>query len=864
MGNELKFSSYRRSEAAATGRREGSRLGGNLLLNLKDMSGPDHDHDSEIPFQLMGPLDVRGLKPDAIKRTYPINGAFNVETDKCPYVEFAAEDLPWRYSPEPNSRAMKPWLLLIVGTPEEVILLSRGRVVLSQSLISDYTAVGGLNLHSKAHLWAHVQEPHVSRLLSPRILEADQRYIAVIVPAFDAESFDRPSLSIALTADKPIQVYYAWHFATGAQGSFVDLAKRLQPLQPPSDIGLAPVAYQTADDQQVVQPKLHIGGALVGLNTNPDTSPSDIDDMKAHFAPIRPIVDSDFETDKQGRPIIQLPVYGAPWLDPHEDEPVWMKKLNDDPRHRGVAGLGMWAGIEWQDRIVKAASEQLGAFFTVSRRIRQLTLGLAASRRLWDRRLPTEPMHRLQVLGLAMSRLATTQGNGLLDHVTNGEHRSMPSAFFSSAARRMLRPSTAHSRLTQPGALVPAALVKRMNTCPPDNHYQPSGLLHVGMDNLFGGDLDGAISSRLNRGGTFEVNSGAVEQISSFYDDEQQRRLEVGLDHEGGLNSWLDAIWPLENAELSRSLLQDIQAPYPTRPCENRDEETLLTLSEILHMTFNPHGGDAFIIRRVLATIEGLDDQPLTPPELCLDFHIPAWKFLKEFAKDWLLPGVNESNFVTLDEEGAPVHNKDRDPVIAVRGNGQFTDAFLIGFNQQALAELRWRNIPVTTGCTPLRRFWEPIGDDGENKEDIIGIHKWAKDTSLGHESHETPEAKGDNLVLIFKSQLWRRYPETLIYLLPPDENGDPDWTRVHIEPSFPIEIEPDIVGFGFAEDYGILDTHWVVVEQVPRGFTFYNLSKEEGQKAQRDATHSAQFAAISFAQPVRVLIRGTELKSSS
>ena len=175
MGNELKFSSYRRSEAAATGQREGSRLGRKLSLHLKDMSGPDHD--SDIPFQLIGPLDVHSLKPGAIKRTYPINGAFNVETDKCPYVEFAAEDLPWRYSPEPNSSAMKPWLLLIVGTPEEVTLLSRGRVVLSQSLINDYTAVGGLNLHSKAYLWAHVQEPQVSRLLSPRILSTTTKMI---------------------------------------------------------------------------------------------------------------------------------------------------------------------------------------------------------------------------------------------------------------------------------------------------------------------------------------------------------------------------------------------------------------------------------------------------------------------------------------------------------------------------------------------------------------------------------------------------------------------------------------------------------------------------------------------------------------
>jgi hypothetical protein len=274
----------------------------------------------------------------------------------------------------------------------------------------------------------------------------------------------------------------------------------------------------------------------------------------------------------------------------------------------------------------------------------------------------------------------------------------------------------------------------------------------------------------------------------------------------------------------------------------------------------------------VLGGIRGLDDQPLTPPELCLDFRIPAWKFLREYANDWFLPGLAQMHIhqrdaagqPVLDAQGNPLRDEEKDPVIAATTNGRFSDAFLVGFNQQALAELRWRNVPVASGCTPLRRFWEPIlqvptASDGKAGEDIIGIRAWRADSELGDEQHETPEARGANLVLIFRSQLWRRYPDTLVYLVP-ERAGDPDWNSPQVEPNLQFEIERDVVGFGFAEPDAILDTHWVVIEQVPRGFTFRNLSTPEGRTASQSA-NGAEFARQALAQPVRVLIRGTELK---
>ena len=45
--------------------------------------------------------------------------------------------------------------------------------------------------------------------------------------------------------------------------------------------------------------------------------------------------------------------------------------------------------------------------------------------------------------------------------------------------------------------------------------------------------------------------------------------------------------------------------------------------------------------------------------------------------------------------------------MIALESDPIFIDAYLAGLNTQLLGELRWRNIPVATGCTPIRRFWD-------------------------------------------------------------------------------------------------------------------------------------------------------------
>ena len=270
----IEFVSYERSSAAGGATPEGNRLKGRVPFKLDELHGGQHA-DIDVEFLLMGPEDVGGLKPGAVRRTYPAHGAFGVETNKCVYVEFAATDLPWRYtSATADGNSLTPWLALVVGTPAEVVLLPGGSVVLAPGAV--------ITEHPLAQLsrWAHVQDyggVRVSRLVSPRVLKTMTSYVAVLVPAGGN----------ALPAGTRIPAYYAWQFTTSDfPGSFRELAQRLYALKPqPAKIGFAALAYQTATGQTTLgagalgwrrpdRPDCPAAGSVVGAREGALQAPS--------------------------------------------------------------------------------------------------------------------------------------------------------------------------------------------------------------------------------------------------------------------------------------------------------------------------------------------------------------------------------------------------------------------------------------------------------------------------------------------------------------------------------------------------------------------------------------------------------------
>jgi hypothetical protein len=284
-------------------------------------------------------------------------------------------------------------------------------------------------------------------------------------------------------------------------------------------------------------------------------------------------------------------------------------------------------------------------------------------------------------------------------------------------------------------------------------------------------------------------------------------------------------------------------APSPEPPCAPVDLDALATG---IATAFDPTTSTAAMRVRVLSEVGGLDPvQPLAPPEACVGIDRSVWRDVNGAFPEWLLPGV-----AALAD----------DAVVALQTNPTFVDALLVGLNSQLLNELRWRNIPVATGCTPLRSFWQRSDPTtGERVDDILGVTNWPPVADLGSPDHRPSVIAGPDLVVAVRGRLFLRYPATVVYLTSATVGGtvsfdvDPDPNAIPILPTFQGRIGTDVSFFGFQGFDPIqIGSYWLVFEEPPAGYRFAN-----------DASSSSapeQWAAEAFARPVRVLIRGDRL----
>jgi hypothetical protein len=207
----------------------------------------------------------------------------------------------------------------------------------------------------------------------------------------------------------------------------------------------------------------------------------------------------------------------------------------------------------------------------------------------------------------------------------------------------------------------------------------------------------------------------------------------------------------------------------------------------------------------------------------------------------------------------------EEDAVVGMESNPIFVDAFFLGLNAQVLTEFRWRNLRIATGCTPMRTFWGQIDLAGNRPmPDIRGIDVWSDTSTLGDAGHQPPPVTAANdLVLVFRSDLFRRYPKTLVYAAPaPEDGGEPDWEADppfadgdRLYPTFQGSIGEDITFFRFDIQPTRATGYWIVLEEPPSGYSFRSTIPVSSS-----VTDGATFADTTFADPVRVLIRGESL----
>jgi hypothetical protein len=124
-------------------------------------------------------------------------------------------------------------------------------------------------------------------------------------------------------------------------------------------------------------------------------------------------------------------------------------------------------------------------------------------------------------------------------------------------------------------------------------------------------------------------------------------------------------------------------------------------------------------------------------------FQTPMFNLLRATAPDWILPGIGDLP---------------NDSIVMVETNPAFVEAFVVGANHALARELQWRRYPMDRNGTLFRTFWPNAA--GQPSADVDDLATWDPASPLG--SHVD---SSDQLVLVLRGSLLRRFPSTFIYL---------------------------------------------------------------------------------------------------
>jgi hypothetical protein len=142
------------------------------------------------------------------------------------------------------------------------------------------------------------------------------------------------------------------------------------------------------------------------------------------------------------------------------------------------------------------------------------------------------------------------------------------------------------------------------------------------------------------------------------------------------------------------------------------------------------------------------------------EIDLPMYKPLVDRSSELFLPNIQHiaQNSISLLETNQP-----------------FIEAYMVGLNHEFARELLWREYPTDQRGSYFRQFWEARAyhDDAnlsaealkEKLRDIPPLHLWSKFSKLGdHDHREVPGENEEEVVLVIRGELLKRYPNAVIY----------------------------------------------------------------------------------------------------
>lgn len=574
-------------------------------------------------------------------------------------------------------------------------------------------------------------------------------------------------------------------------------------------------------------------------------------------------------TDREGAP---LPNNGN-----------WVHELNLDPRFRVPAGFGTNVVQARQEDLMAAAWDQVGEVIEANQRTRRYQLSQQVSF-VWHlahlQALAAQNSGQALLLTAPLHPRVMSSDKTLRAKLRTS---LVPPAITTAAMRRLARPrGPVTRRLPFDGAIRPAQLIERVNAGiirPAPPKITPPGVATVG--DLADGALPNApgwLIELLRQHPLFIIVPlllallfvlifflaaagyaallgillvgaaisawlvrlrGAVRRSDGLREDNQRSESvdelpaspDFTLTAPGGPPGDATATLStggVDSAEGARfkSALRDVGAVLQASVRadtvgENGPARTALNLGDEAKRTLAALDPAVTILRRARTEIRIPGRIAAELPEEFVEamaypvFDLPMYRPLADLSSELLIPNVNliETNSITLLET-----------------NQKFIESYMVGLNHEIARELLWREYPTDQRGSCFRQFWDVSSflasspDDEALREklrDVPPLHRWPRSSKLGdHDARERPGDNEDEVVLVLRGELLKRYPNAVIYAqaaewerkpdgsidpakerrlvaLTPAEEIAPPRTKLRT-PLYEAKIEPEIYFFGF------------------------------------------------------------------
>jgi hypothetical protein len=799
---------------------------GSLQVALSVVAhGPDSTTPvPPVSVQTFGPGDVLGFDPGHVVRTEPRDSTTNFEPNYLAGVEFDRPDFPWLFTPAaPAGDRLRPWIALVVLIESEYTPVPG---VVQPLPAIDVTRVAGLQPLDDSWNWAHAQVSGdaglvateastptavISRLLCPRRLDPETAYTAFVVPAFETGRMAGLGLDVSglhssdpawtSTTGAPLRlpVYYRFRFHTSDQGDFESLVRRLVPRKLGANIGQRLIAVdQVMPGVPGAGPPLGMDGALCSIAVKETQW---LDPPKTQFQTgvallinrTSPLIDNPADPD----PEVVPPIYGRWPAGVRVVTPGatgWLDDLSLDPRNRATAGTGTQVVQQLRTSLMASAWQQVAGIEAANDALRRAQLargaltalhsGLAAAADTSVLML-TAPLHA-KLLASPITVRATIDASRVPERLLSPAARRLTHPGGLIRRRQLVLAGTAGRATAEAarGVSGSTSLLERVNAgalgvVPPPS--PPGGL--VAVEDVGGGGVAPpwrkwfplvlhADSTAGSFDVTIDVDTGPSPPqtnpatVSAVVIDATPPRPEFVLTSPGE-RSGAEAPEGEDSAVASRfrqalsSMAEAWAAATPDPPLAPALDVAALrsTIAERLQPATTVAARMRAIVS-VAARLNWNSPDPIHEIMAAPSFPQAMYAPLRDLSEQYILPGADQ---IPADTVGL------------LEANHAFIEAYMVGLSHEMARQLLFAGYPTDCMGTYFRQFWDvskyvpEAGDPtdpaqlAELLKDIPPIVTWPLDAGLGQHENRA-DIVPNNVVLIIRGELLRRYPDAIIY----------------------------------------------------------------------------------------------------